>query len=188
MTAVVEQPLDLIRLAIDEVVRVQMRGDRQLRGKLHVRYSSTNSWRSEPSQSTDQSSLHRSQAFDQHLNMILGDVDETLTTTEVDPETLEQLVKTTKRRIPMLFVRGDCVILISPPLRTSQSNCLVRLLLHCLLDKYTAASCIVKIVAFLLQSQSLNCIRWEPVNERLTFLHKIKTKQAVGEKWGEFKP
>lgn len=39
---VVEQPLDLVRLAIDEVVRVQMRGDRQLRGKLHVRSHAIN--------------------------------------------------------------------------------------------------------------------------------------------------
>lgn len=38
--SVVEQPLDLVRLAIDEVITVQMRGDRQLRGKLHVRYHS----------------------------------------------------------------------------------------------------------------------------------------------------
>lgn len=38
MTAVIEQPLDLVRLAIDEVVRVQMRGERHLKGKLHVRF------------------------------------------------------------------------------------------------------------------------------------------------------
>lgn len=35
-SAIVEQPLDLVRLSIDEVVRVQMRGARQLRGRLHV--------------------------------------------------------------------------------------------------------------------------------------------------------
>ncbi|PXF41510.1 U6 snRNA-associated Sm-like protein LSm3 [Gracilariopsis chorda] len=94
MTAqTVEQPLDLVRLSLDETIRVKMRGDRELRGKLH--------------------------AFDQHLNMILGDVEETITTTDVDPETFEELLKTSKRHIPMLFVRGDCVILISPPLRTS---------------------------------------------------------------------
>lgn len=58
------------------------------------------------------------QAFDQHLNMILGDVEETVTTAEVDEETYEEILKTSKRQIPMLFVRGDCVILISPPLRT----------------------------------------------------------------------
>lgn len=51
--------------------------------------------------------------------MILGNVEETLTTTEADPETYEQIVHSTKRHLPMLFVRGDCVILISPPLRTS---------------------------------------------------------------------
>lgn len=50
--------------------------------------------------------------------MILGDVEETVTTTEVDEETYEEILKTSKRHIPMLFVRGDCVILISPPLRT----------------------------------------------------------------------
>ena len=33
----VEQPLDLIRLSLDEVIYVKMRGDRELRGRLHVR-------------------------------------------------------------------------------------------------------------------------------------------------------
>lgn len=59
------------------------------------------------------------QAFDQHMNMILGNVEETVTTTDVDQETFEEILNTTKRHIPMLFVRGDGVILISPPLRTS---------------------------------------------------------------------
>lgn len=31
-----EEPLDLIRLSIDERVYVKCRGDRELRGKLHV--------------------------------------------------------------------------------------------------------------------------------------------------------
>lgn len=51
------------------------------------------------------------QAFDQHLNMVLGDVEETVTTVEIDEETYEEVYKTTKRTIPMLFVRGDGVIL-----------------------------------------------------------------------------
>ena len=59
------------------------------------------------------------QAYDQHLNMVLGDVEEIVTSTEVDEETYEEIVKTSKRQIDMLFVRGDGVILISPPLRTS---------------------------------------------------------------------
>lgn len=49
--------------------------------------------------------------------MILSDVEETITTVEIDEETYEELFKTTKRNIPMLFVRGDGVILVSPPLR-----------------------------------------------------------------------
>lgn len=32
----VEQPLDLVRLSLDERVLVKMRGDRELQGKLHV--------------------------------------------------------------------------------------------------------------------------------------------------------
>lgn len=57
------------------------------------------------------------QAYDQHLNMILGDVEETVTTVEIDEETYEELYKSTKRNIPMLFVRGDGVVLVAPPLR-----------------------------------------------------------------------
>ena len=33
----VERPLDLIRLSLDERVYVKLKGDRELRGKLHVR-------------------------------------------------------------------------------------------------------------------------------------------------------
>jgi U6 snRNA-associated Sm-like protein LSm3 len=67
------------------------RKNRELRGRLH--------------------------AYDQHLNMILGEVEETVTAMEVDEETEEEIVKTQKRQIPYLFVRGDGIILISPPLR-----------------------------------------------------------------------
>lgn len=89
----VEQPLDLIRLSLDEVVHVKLRGGRELRGRLH--------------------------AFDQHLNMVLGDATETVTSTEVDEETYERIARTTTRTVPMLFVRGDGVILVAPPLRTA---------------------------------------------------------------------
>eukprot|EP01098_Paradermamoeba_levis_P004665 TRINITY_DN1987_c0_g1_i1.p1 TRINITY_DN1987_c0_g1~~TRINITY_DN1987_c0_g1_i1.p1 ORF type:complete len:100 (-),score=37.00 TRINITY_DN1987_c0_g1_i1:194-493(-) len=92
-SSTVEEPLDLIRLSLDERIYVKMRGDRELRGRLH--------------------------GYDQHLNMVLGDVEETITTIEIDEETKEEIIKPTKRRIPLLFVRGDGVILISPPLRTS---------------------------------------------------------------------
>ncbi|KAE9457730.1 hypothetical protein C3L33_10395, partial [Rhododendron williamsianum] len=77
------------------------------------------------------------QAYDQHLNMILGDVEEIVTTVEIDDETYEEIVRVScnftrnsdafivfmfqanKRTIPFLFVRGDGVILVSPPLRTA---------------------------------------------------------------------
>jgi U6 snRNA-associated Sm-like protein LSm3 len=88
-----EAPLDLIRLSIDERIYVKCRGERTLRGKLH--------------------------AFDQHLNMVLGEVEEEVTTREIDEETDEEIVKKSMRKVDMLFVRGDVVILVSPPLRTS---------------------------------------------------------------------
>jgi U6 snRNA-associated Sm-like protein LSm3 len=59
------------------------------------------------------------QAFDQHLNMILGDVEETVTSSEFDEETEEEIVKKQTRKIGMLFVRGDIVVLVSPPLRAA---------------------------------------------------------------------
>merc|ERR1711998_42689 len=88
----VEEPLDLIHLSLDERIHVKLRGDRELRGRLH--------------------------AYDQHLNMVLGDVEETVTVVEIDEETYEEMTRTTKRQIEMLFVRGDGVIVVSPPLRT----------------------------------------------------------------------
>mmetsp|Transcript_8167 Transcript_8167/g.12527 ORF Transcript_8167/g.12527 Transcript_8167/m.12527 type:complete len:90 (+) Transcript_8167:192-461(+) len=88
-----EEPLDLMRLSIDERVYVKCRGERELRGKLH--------------------------AYDQHLNMILGNVEETVTSTEIDEETDEEIIKQATREVGMLFVRGDIVVLVSPPLRTT---------------------------------------------------------------------
>ncbi|CAM0883751.1 unnamed protein product [Alopecurus aequalis] len=63
----VKEPLDLIRLSLDERIYVKLRSDRELRGKLH--------------------------AYDQHLNMILGDVEEIVTTVEIDDETYEEIVR-----------------------------------------------------------------------------------------------
>lgn len=66
--------------------------------------------------------------------MVLGDCEEVITTHEIDEETDEEIVRvsligisswsspgqqTSKRHIDMLFVRGDVVILVSPPLRTA---------------------------------------------------------------------
>jgi U6 snRNA-associated Sm-like protein LSm3 len=49
--------------------------------------------------------------------MILADVEEIVTSIELDEETFEEIYRTSKRNLSMLFVRGDGVILISPPLR-----------------------------------------------------------------------
>jgi hypothetical protein len=35
--ATVQEPLDLIRLSLDERIYVKLRGERELRGRLHVR-------------------------------------------------------------------------------------------------------------------------------------------------------
>ncbi|KAI8056891.1 hypothetical protein BDF22DRAFT_740399 [Syncephalis plumigaleata] len=82
-------PLDLVRLSLDERIYVKLRGDRELQGRLH--------------------------AYDQHLNMVLGDVEETITIVETEDD--RDTLRTVKRQSEMLFVRGDGVILVSPPTR-----------------------------------------------------------------------
>ena len=59
------------------------------------------------------------QAFDEHMNLILSNVNETVTTTTKDPATGEERVQQAGRHLNMLFVRGDGVVLVSPPPRTA---------------------------------------------------------------------
>eukprot|EP01025_Chloroclados_australasicus_P039028 TRINITY_DN402_c0_g1_i3.p3 TRINITY_DN402_c0_g1~~TRINITY_DN402_c0_g1_i3.p3 ORF type:complete len:238 (-),score=17.30 TRINITY_DN402_c0_g1_i3:273-986(-) len=87
----IKDPMDLIKYSLDEKVLVKCRGERELHGTLH--------------------------AYDQHLNMILGDVEETWYTVEVQPETMEEITRMQKRSVPSLFVRGDCIMLINTPVR-----------------------------------------------------------------------
>ncbi|KAF2087436.1 LSM-domain-containing protein [Saccharata proteae CBS 121410] len=85
------EPLDLVRLSLDEVVFVKLRGDRELKGRLH--------------------------AYDSHCNLVLGDVEETIYVADEDEEEEgagEAPVRTVKKQSEMLFVRGDSVVLISP--------------------------------------------------------------------------
>ncbi|KGM91978.1 U4/U6-U5 snRNP complex subunit LSM3 [Paracoccidioides brasiliensis Pb18] len=86
-TAPFSEPLDLVRLSLDEVVFVKLRGDRELKGRLH--------------------------AYDSHCNLVLGDVEETIYIVEED-ESERETIKTIKKQEEMLFVRGDSVVLISP--------------------------------------------------------------------------
>ena len=83
----VREPIDLIRLALDERVCVKLRGDREARGRLH--------------------------AYDQHVNMILGDVEEVITSAEVDEETAVGLLAQTQECSKLLqdFSPDDLVTL-----------------------------------------------------------------------------
>ncbi|WFD44671.1 Sm-like protein lsm3b [Malassezia psittaci] len=85
----VNEPFDLIRLSISERVLVKLRGDRELRGVLH--------------------------AYDGHMNLIMGDVEETIFDVQVAEDTGAETIQVKKRSAEMMFVRGDGVILVSPP-------------------------------------------------------------------------
>lgn len=65
-------PLDLVRLSLDEVIFVKLRGDRELRGRL--------------------------QAYDQHLNMVLEKVEESVTKVEVDATTGQETIQVGGKR------------------------------------------------------------------------------------------
>ncbi|KAH9999793.1 like-Sm ribonucleoprotein [Russula vinacea] len=91
----IQEPFDLIRLSLSERVFVKLRGDRELTGILH--------------------------AYDGHMNLILSDVEETIMLVDaVDgaAPSGQGVVNVVKRKMEMLFVRGDGVILVSPPSRT----------------------------------------------------------------------
>ena len=83
----VETPIDLIRLSIGNNVKVKCRGHRMLSGQLH--------------------------AYDDHLNLVLGDVTEVITTIEVDEDTFEETISTSTRKVELLFVRGDTIIFVT---------------------------------------------------------------------------
>lgn len=63
----IEEPFDLVRLCLDEYVTVRCRAGRTLTGKL--------------------------QAYDNHMNLVLSEAEETVVEVEVDPETMEETVE-----------------------------------------------------------------------------------------------
>lgn len=66
-TPLIKEPLDLVRLALIDRIYVKCKGGRELRGRLH--------------------------AYDIHLNLILGEVEETLSVIDIDDETFEEVVR-----------------------------------------------------------------------------------------------
>lgn len=55
------------------------------------------------------------QAFDEFFNLLLSDVEETVTTHNPEEVIGENYFVITKRTFPLLFVRGDCIELMSRP-------------------------------------------------------------------------
>lgn len=51
--------------------------------------------------------------------MVLGDVEEVHTLRGLEEGTGRAVQRTETRSIPMLFLRGDLIVLVSPPLRTA---------------------------------------------------------------------
>jgi len=47
------------------------------------------------------------------MNLILGDVEETIYVVDINEESGKETVRVVKRQSEMLFVRGDSVILVS---------------------------------------------------------------------------
>lgn len=75
-------------------------------------------WMSESMKTGNDRELQgRLHAYDQHLNMTLGDEEGTVTTIETDEETYEEIHKSAKGNILMLLVWGDGVVLVDLSLR-----------------------------------------------------------------------
>ena len=51
------------------------------------------------------------------MNVLLEDTEEKITYIEKDPATGQDVIKIKKREFPLIFVRGDMIILVSPLLR-----------------------------------------------------------------------
>ena len=77
----VKEPWDLIKLSLDERVYIKLKGDRELIGRLHVMLCGF------------QKTILTDQAYDSHLNMLLGQVEEVMKIVEIDEENYEEIVK-----------------------------------------------------------------------------------------------
>ena len=89
----ITSPLDLIKLSLGEKVHIKLRASRTLTGTLL--------------------------AYDPHLNIVLENAKEVVEKRVLDEETDEEVVERVERNIECVFVRGDTVVLVSPPIRTT---------------------------------------------------------------------
>jgi U6 snRNA-associated Sm-like protein LSm3 len=134
----------LIKLSLSERVFVKLRGDRELLGVLHVSLETCIVNLKAVLIPCCCCTLY--QAYDGHMNMVLSEVEEQISILEVDEATNQEKIKvsntcrqilcltaasgiitdtglsrflqTIKKQYEMLFVRGDGVVLVSPPART----------------------------------------------------------------------
>ena len=83
----------MIKLSLDERIYVKMRNDRELRGRLHVSRIWLNIIKSFHAKLIELFWYFLFKSYDQHLNMVLGDVEETITSVEIDEETYEEVYK-----------------------------------------------------------------------------------------------
>jgi U6 snRNA-associated Sm-like protein LSm3 len=129
------EPLDLVRLCIDELVVVKLRGDRELKGRLHVRPATHTHTHTHPRLHAHAPPIPEPrltpplQAYDSHCNLVLGDVEETIFVADEDDDddAREPTVRTVKKQSEMLFVRGASPF--TPPCRappTSRDGSVVR--------------------------------------------------------------
>ncbi|EDO08594.1 putative U6 snRNA-associated Sm-like protein LSm3 [Babesia bovis T2Bo] len=82
-----KEPMDVIRVNLDERVYLKCKGGREIVGQLH--------------------------AYDEHCNMLLSDAIETFTSVELDPTTNQEVTTITSKDSGVVFVRGDALILLS---------------------------------------------------------------------------
>jgi U6 snRNA-associated Sm-like protein LSm3 len=76
----VNEPLDLVRLSLNEIVFVKLRGDRELQGRLHVRATVSTALGAYTCADIS------GQAYDSHCNLVLGEVEETIYVIDDDDE------------------------------------------------------------------------------------------------------
>jgi U6 snRNA-associated Sm-like protein LSm3 len=77
------KPQDFLRVLINRRIRVQLLGHREMLGLMH--------------------------GYDEHCNLLLSDVQDTVTVTGPDGARVRHT-----RAIDLLFIRGDRVITVSP--------------------------------------------------------------------------